>query len=103
MAGRHFYEVFRARAVSGAPASGTWTWQRIGRAGAPVAHGDFYPTLPECFAALKENRTELGMAPVHIDLAGASLEEASAVVAVSVGEHDVTITSTDPGPSPKFA
>ena len=80
-----------------------WTWQRIDHAGAPLALGSLYGSLPECFAALKRNRAALGDAPVRIDLAGASAEDASSVVAVAVGERDVTITSTGPDPSPTFA
>ena len=115
MAGRHFYQVFRAPIVPGVPTLAAWTWQRIGHAGAPTARGALYGSLPECFAALKRNRIQLGDAPVRIDLAGASPRDASSVVAAAMGERYVTITSTDPGtgadpgaitdpgPSPEFA
>jgi len=103
MAGRHFYQVFRAYTVPGVPTLVAWTWQRIDHSGAPMARGSLYGSLPECFAALKRNRVQLGDAPVRIDLAGASPEDASSVVAVAVGERDVTITSSDPEPAPKFA
>ena len=103
MAGRHFYQVFRAYTVPGVPTLVAWTWQRIDHSGAPMARGSLYGSLPECFAALKRNRIQLGDAPVRIDLAGASPEDASSVVAVAVGERDVTITSSDPEPAPKFA
>lgn len=109
MAGRHFYQIFRAYRVPGVPALVAWTWQRIDHGGAPIARGSLYGSLPECFAALKRNRARLGDAPVRIDLAGASPEDASSVVTVAVGEREVTITSTDPitsadpGPSPEFA
>jgi hypothetical protein len=98
MAGRHLYQVFRAYTVPGGAPHVAWTWQRIDHAGAPMALGALYGTLHECFAALKRNRAELGDAPVRIDLAGASVEDASSVVAVATGERDVTITSTDPDP-----
>jgi hypothetical protein len=98
MAGRHLYQVFRAYTVPGVPPKVAWTWQRIDQAGAPMALGSLYGSLPECFAALKRNRAELGDAPVRIDLAGTSIEDAPSVVAVAVGEPDVTITSTDPDP-----
>lgn len=103
MAGRHFYQIFRAYRVPGVPALVAWTWQRVDHAGAPMARGAVYGSLPECFAALKRNRVRLGDAPVRIDLAGASPADASSVVAVMAGERYVTITSTDPGPSPEFA
>jgi len=95
MAGGHLYQVFRACTVPGAPTLPGWTWQRVDRAGAPLARGALYGSLPECFAALRRNRERLGMAPVRIDLAGASTADATDVVAVSLGERDVTITSNE--------
>jgi hypothetical protein len=103
MVGRAFYEVFRAHGIPGAPRSRAWTWQRTGRAGMPLAQGCHYRSLQECFAALRLNRIELGMAPVRINLHGASLRDVSAIVAMSVGERDVTIADMGPGPSPRHA
>ena len=68
-----------------------------------MARGTLYGSLPECLAALKHNRIQLGNAPVRIDLAGATIEDASSVVAAAVGEGDVMITSSDPDPPPEFA
>lgn len=103
MAVRHFYQIFRAYRVPGVPTLVAWTWQRIDQAGAPMARGALYGSLPECFAALKCNRVRLGDAPIRIDLAGASPEDASSVVTIAIGERDVTITSSDPRPVPGVA